>query len=230
MLKRIRKNNHKCRQAFTLVELIVVLVVLAILAAILVPALTGYIKKAKKERYEENAYYARVAAQSVMTEVYGLADGDASSASTDHGNNVNWDTGTEKKWGDKVLKLMDCGRGKENGEPYVLIVGVGNHKEGSGMTLAQKYTIYYVCYIEDEDAPAIFYINGEYFYKYPRKDGGTVMATYNGFRNSIVYKNANIPLQFYIISNRTGIGTDKSSFWTGSDKRSILSHCGGEYA
>ena len=214
MLKRIRKTNHKCRQAFTLVELIVVLVVLAILAAILVPALTGYIKKSKKERYEERAYYARVAAQSVMTEVYGLADGDASSASTDNGNNVNWDTGT----------------GKENGEPYVLIVGVGNHKEGSGMTLDQKYTIYYVCYIEDEDSPAIFYINGEYFYKYPRKDGGSVMATYNGFRNSIVYKNANIPLQFYIICNRSGIGTEKSSFWTGSDKRSILSHCGGEYA
>ena len=53
MLKRIRKTKHKCRQAFTLVELIVVLVVLAILAAILVPALTGYIKRTKKEKYYE---------------------------------------------------------------------------------------------------------------------------------------------------------------------------------
>ena len=40
-----RKNR-----GFTLVELIVVLVILAILAAILVPALLGYIDKAKKEK------------------------------------------------------------------------------------------------------------------------------------------------------------------------------------
>ena len=230
MFKRIKKRNHKCRQAFTLVELIVVLVVLAILAAILVPALTGYIKRTKKEKYYENLYCARVAAQSVMTELYGLADGNASSSETDDGNNVLWNTGSDKSWGDKVLKLMDCGRGKDNGEPYVLIVGVGSHKEGSGMSLAQKYTVYYVCYIQDDNAPAVFYINGDYFYKYPRKDGGKVMATYNGFRNSIVYKNANIPLQFYIISNRSGMDANKSSFWTGSDKRSILSHCDKQYA
>ena len=36
------------KRGFTLVELIVVLVILAILAALLIPALTGYIDKAKK--------------------------------------------------------------------------------------------------------------------------------------------------------------------------------------
>lgn len=35
------------RKGFTLVEVIVVLVILAILAAIMIPALTGYIDKAK---------------------------------------------------------------------------------------------------------------------------------------------------------------------------------------
>jgi type IV pilus assembly protein PilA len=39
----------KGRKGFTLVELIVVLVILAILAALLVPALTGYIDKAKEK-------------------------------------------------------------------------------------------------------------------------------------------------------------------------------------
>ena len=38
----------KDKKGFTLVELIVVLVILAILAALLVPALTGYIDKARK--------------------------------------------------------------------------------------------------------------------------------------------------------------------------------------
>ena len=46
MLKKLKKNKKK---GFTLVELIVVLVILAILAALLIPALTGYIDKAKKK-------------------------------------------------------------------------------------------------------------------------------------------------------------------------------------
>ena len=39
------KKNTK--RGFTLVELIVVLVILAVLAALLIPALTGYIDKAR---------------------------------------------------------------------------------------------------------------------------------------------------------------------------------------
>lgn len=42
------KKNSK--RGFTLVELIVVLVILAILAALLIPALTGYIDKARKNQ------------------------------------------------------------------------------------------------------------------------------------------------------------------------------------
>ena len=47
MLSKIRALKEK--KGFTLVELIVVLVILAILAALLIPALTGYIDKARKE-------------------------------------------------------------------------------------------------------------------------------------------------------------------------------------
>lgn len=48
MFDKIR--NLKNKKGFTLVELIVVLVILAILAALLIPALTGYIDKANKEK------------------------------------------------------------------------------------------------------------------------------------------------------------------------------------
>ena len=47
MFEKIRKMKNK--KGFTLVELIVVLVILAILAALLVPALTGYIDKAREQ-------------------------------------------------------------------------------------------------------------------------------------------------------------------------------------
>ncbi len=46
MIKKMKENKGK---GFTLVELIVVLVILAILAALLIPALTKYIDRAKNK-------------------------------------------------------------------------------------------------------------------------------------------------------------------------------------
>ena len=63
----MKKNNNK---GFTLVELIVVLVILAILAAILVPALLGYIDKARQGQYAEEAHSILTAAQAYETEQY----------------------------------------------------------------------------------------------------------------------------------------------------------------
>ena len=67
-MKKIRRNSKK---GFTLVELIVVLVILAILAAMLVPALTGYIDKAKKEKDYQAASVVYAAAQAAITDAYG---------------------------------------------------------------------------------------------------------------------------------------------------------------
>ena len=63
----MKKNN----KGFTLVELIVVLVILAILAAILVPALLGWIDKAREKSVTTNAEAAYVATQGLITEQYG---------------------------------------------------------------------------------------------------------------------------------------------------------------
>ena len=68
----MKKIRSKSKKGFTLVELIVVLVILAILAAMLVPALTGYIDKAKKEKDYQTASVVYAAAQAVITEQYGL--------------------------------------------------------------------------------------------------------------------------------------------------------------
>lgn len=67
----------KDKKGFTLVELIVVLVILAILAALLVPALTGYIDKANKEKVVSETRMVVMAAQTEASSAYGTLKSDA---------------------------------------------------------------------------------------------------------------------------------------------------------
>ena len=64
----------KNKKGFTLVELIVVLVILAILAALLVPALTGYIDKAREQSLISQGSMVLTAAQATVSESYGNGD------------------------------------------------------------------------------------------------------------------------------------------------------------
>ena len=64
-----KKNTNN--KGFTLVELIVVLVILAILAAILVPALLGYIDRAREKQYVLNAKSFLTATQAEFSSIYG---------------------------------------------------------------------------------------------------------------------------------------------------------------
>ena len=84
------------KRGFTLVELIVVLVILAILAALLIPALTGYIDKAKKDQVIAETRMLHEAVQTEMSELYGSSNWKlnsyttlANSTGTVIGNNSN---------------------------------------------------------------------------------------------------------------------------------------------
>ena len=81
MFEKIRKMKNK--KGFTLVELIVVLVILAILAALLVPALTGYIDRARKEAIVAETRSVVMATQTVVAEKYGAKAGDVTIADAD---------------------------------------------------------------------------------------------------------------------------------------------------
>ena len=65
------KTIHK-KHGFTLVELIVVLSILAILATLLIPSLTGYIEKAKKQAVLSEAKEVWTAAQAALSECYAM--------------------------------------------------------------------------------------------------------------------------------------------------------------
>lgn len=73
MIQKLRDrltNGKKDNKGFTLVELIVVIVILAILAALLVPALVGWIDKAREKTYAVEARTAYLAAQTLVSENY----------------------------------------------------------------------------------------------------------------------------------------------------------------
>ncbi len=74
MLKRLKEMRDN-KKGFTLVELIVVLVILAILAALLIPALTGYIDKAREKQITAETRQVVMAAQTLADEEY-AKDGD----------------------------------------------------------------------------------------------------------------------------------------------------------
>ena len=88
----MKKYGKSAKKGFTLVELIVVLVILAVLAAMLVPALTGYIARARQEKDYQMAATALTAAQSAATYQYSRNDFNASNKitkATSAGNGQN---------------------------------------------------------------------------------------------------------------------------------------------
>ena len=79
MMEKLTKrlwDKKKSKKGFTLVELIVVLVILAILAAIMVPALLGWIDKAKEKQYVLEARGIYMAAQTKASELYAASPSD----------------------------------------------------------------------------------------------------------------------------------------------------------
>lgn len=67
----LQQKRRSKKGGFTLVELIVVLVILAILAALLIPALTGYIDRAKEKSVIAETRQCVMAAQTLADEAYG---------------------------------------------------------------------------------------------------------------------------------------------------------------
>ncbi len=92
-MKKRLKALKKDQKGFTLVELIVVLVILAIMAALLVPALLGYIDRARNSKYLEEARSVYTAIQAVNDENYAktnverVANGDLSAEAADKNPN-----------------------------------------------------------------------------------------------------------------------------------------------
>lgn len=85
------KNKELGNKGFTLVELIVVIVIIAILAAFAIPALTGYIEKAKEKSAAVEGRNILAALQSSTTFVYGFGTYDSTGGQD---GMLNWNGGS----------------------------------------------------------------------------------------------------------------------------------------
>ena len=173
-MKRLyKKKSHK--GGFTLVELITVLVILAILASLLIPALTGYIDKARKKQVIAETRMIHTALQTVMSEYYS-SDGWAGYANKQDGADIQKyyiadktasATEEQKDRYNEIIRLAEVpslsnGKGQfcalvtETGKVMVII-----YKDGRGhIGIYFGETQEYIAYDEKEFTNPNIYING----------------------------------------------------------------------
>lgn len=130
MLKKIKEN----KKGFTLIELIVVLVILAILAALLIPALTGYIDRAKEKSIIAETRQTVMAAQTLVDEAYAKADVGADTVK------VNGEDGAVKVSEIATLAEVPSGNIKSVTVTKGVVTGLTYEKSGKTCTYAKSST------------------------------------------------------------------------------------------
>ena len=144
----------KNRRGFTLVELIIVLVILAILASLLIPALTGYIDKAKRDQVVSETRMLHEAVQTVASEAYGSAEWKQNLFTIASYNGINASDNTHhdilKSRYDDIIKLAEV--------PSL------TDQKGSFVAMAdQKGSVVYLLYDTGRGLLGAYYReNGEY--------------------------------------------------------------------
>ncbi len=181
----------KKNRGFTLVELIVVLVILAILAAILVPALLGYIDKAKDAKDVIDAKTLLDASQAELAVLYGKNDGAADFSvipgyDTRKKNNNRDITATDTAFANSILADTDVEK------PYLFMIATGSTLDNS-LSAREKYQVYYALYMKTEKSAPLYYYNGAWHEENP-----SVIGVFDK-QNNYKIGNKKVRLQYYLL-------------------------------
>ena len=137
----------KNKKGFTLVELIVVLVILAILAALLVPALTGYIDKAKEKKVIAETRMVVMAVQTVASEAYGQLGAGKDLCSANFADDWLSALGKDGKYMQEIKKLAEV----FDSNPKATFKATAT-AQGKVLTLSYNNGVYTCIYNADEQS------------------------------------------------------------------------------